>query len=188
MCINVKKGVTSFGRHTRPACNQALRGTFIKTNAVILSSIQCVFLWTDGDARGLGLRLSVCACAVGLGGHRLLWMRGTWGVVGRSAHVPMIPFTWLRRGNAWGWTAHASRLLPGFTRSIKLCEECGSTSCVWCSFPHGVTWIGCPNMGACDVILVTWAKCLILIGSHHFLLRSDWLGPHVAPMTTYRNS
>ena len=38
----------------------------------MLTSIQCVFLLTSGDARGLGLRLSVCACAVGLGGHRLL--------------------------------------------------------------------------------------------------------------------
>ena len=142
------------------------------------------FLLTSGDARGLGLCLSVCACAVGLGGHRLLWMRGTWGVVGRSAHVPTIPFTWLGRENAWGWTAHASHLSPGFTRSIKLCQECGSTSCVWCSFPHGVTWIGCPYLGAFDVILVTCAKCLILIGSHQFLLRSDWFVPSGALCTT----
>ena len=39
-------------------------------------------------------------------------------------------------------------------------------------------------MGACDVILVTWAKCLILIGSQPFLLRSDWSGPSVAYITT----
>ena len=39
-------------------------------------------------------------------------------------------------------------------------------------------------MGACDVILVTWAKCSILIGSHEILLRSDWLVPSVACITT----
>ena len=39
-------------------------------------------------------------------------------------------------------------------------------------------------MGACDVILVTWAKCLILIGSQPFLLRSDWSGPSGALFTT----
>ena len=30
------------------------------------------FSLTSGDARGLGPRLSVCACAVGLGGNVLL--------------------------------------------------------------------------------------------------------------------
>ena len=66
------------------------------------------FSWTSGDARGLGLLFMVCACAVGLGGNVLIGMRGTWGVVWRSAHVPTIPFTWLRRANALGPTAHAS--------------------------------------------------------------------------------
>ena len=51
-----------------------------------MTSIQCVF--HDGDARGLGLLFMVCACAVGLRGNRLIGMRGTWGVVWRSAHVP----------------------------------------------------------------------------------------------------
>ena len=127
-----------------------------------------VFLLTSGDARGLGLRLSVCACAVGLGGNVLLWMRGTWGVVWRFAHVPTIPITWLRRINVWDWTAHASHLSPGSTRSLKLCEVCGSTSCVWCSCPHGVTWTTWSYLGACDVNLVTWAKCSFLIGSLKF--------------------
>jgi len=34
-------------------------------------------------------------------------MRGPWGVFWRSAHVPTIPFTWLRRAKALGHTAHA---------------------------------------------------------------------------------
>ena len=66
------------------------------------------FLWISGDARGLGLLFMVCACAVGLRGNVLTWMRGTWGVFWRSAHVPTIPFTWLRRAKALDRTAHAS--------------------------------------------------------------------------------
>ena len=65
-----------------------------------------VFVLTSGDARGLGLVLSVCA--VGLGGNVLIGMLGTWGVVWRTAHVPTVPFTWLRRAKALGPTAHAS--------------------------------------------------------------------------------
>ena len=93
----------------------------------MLTSIQCVFLdfW---DARGLGLVLSICACAVGLRGHRLTGMRGTWGVVWRSAHVSTISFTWLRRTDASGPTAHASNYQA--LLSLKLCQECGSNSCV----------------------------------------------------------
>ena len=66
----------------------------------MLTSIECVVLdfW---DARGLGPLFMVCACAVGLCGNRLTGMRGTWGDNWRSAHVPSIPFTWLRRANAW---------------------------------------------------------------------------------------
>ena len=72
----------------------------------MLTSIECVFLdfW---DARGLGLLFVIYACAVGLCGNRLTSMRGTWGVVWRSAHVPTIPFTWLRRANALDPTTHA---------------------------------------------------------------------------------
>ena len=89
-----------------PLVNQALLA-MCWLKKLILTSIQCVFLdfW---DARGLGLLFVVCACAVGLRGNRLTGMRGTWGVVWRSAHVPTIPFTWLRRANALGPTAHAS--------------------------------------------------------------------------------
>ena len=101
-------GVTSLGRHTRPACHQALFEMFIKKKKLILTSIQCVFSWTSGDARGLGLLFMVCARAVGLRGNVLIGMRGTWGVVWRSAHLPTVPFTWLRRAKALGPTAHAS--------------------------------------------------------------------------------
>ena len=84
-------GVTSLGRHTRPACHLGSpRDVLIKK--WMLTSIECVFLdfW---DARGLGLLFVVCACAVGVRGNRLTGMRGTWGVVWLSAHVPTIPFT-----------------------------------------------------------------------------------------------
>ena len=108
MCINVKKmGVTSLGRHIRPACHQALFA--ICWSKKVDSDLHTVcFSWTSGDARGLGLLFMVCACAVGLGRNVLIGMRGTWGVVWRSVHVPTIPFTWLRRANALGPTAHAS--------------------------------------------------------------------------------
>ena len=48
MCINVKKGVTSLGRHTRPSCNLGhCRDLFcIKwCGWMMLTSIQCVFHW-----------------------------------------------------------------------------------------------------------------------------------------------
>ena len=100
----------------------------------MLISIECVFLdfW---DARGLGLLFVVCACAVGLRGNRLTGMRGTWGVVWRSAHVPMIPFTWLRRANAWALTTHASNYQA--LLSTKLCKECGFNSCVRVLYSYG---------------------------------------------------
>ena len=65
------------------------------------------FSLTSSDARGLGLVLSVGACAVGLSLNALIWMWVTWGVFWRSAHVPTIPFTWLRREKALGRAAHA---------------------------------------------------------------------------------
>ena len=49
----------------------------------------------------------------------------------------------------------------GFTRSLKLCQECGFNSCVRVFFiPMGHVVFH----GQFDVILVTWAKCAILIG------------------------
>ena len=104
-CIKLM-GVTSLGRHTRPACNQGLlESPLSKKNDFDLNTV--CFSLTCGDARGLGLVLSVCACAVGPCGNALIWMRGSWGVFWRSAHVPTIPFTWLRRAKALGRTAHA---------------------------------------------------------------------------------
>ena len=97
-------GVTSLGRHTRPACHQVpLAICWLKK---VDFDLYTVFF--SGDARGLGLLFMVCACAVGLGGNVLIRMRGNWGVVWRSAHVSTIPFTWLRRAKALGPTAHAS--------------------------------------------------------------------------------
>ena len=127
----------------------------------MLTSIECVFLdfW---DARGLGLLFMVCACAVGVRGNGLTGMRGTWGVVWRSAHVPTIPFTRLRRANAWTPSAHASNYQA--LLSIKLCKECGFNSCVRVFFiPMGhVNFM--TIYGQCDVTIVTWVKCAILIG------------------------
>ena len=124
----------------------------------MLTSIERVFL-DFGDARGLGLLFVVCACAVGLRGNRLIGTRGTWGVVWRSAHVPTIPFTWLRRANAWTPSAHASNYQA--LLSIKLCKQCRFNSCVRVFFiPMGHVVFH----GQFDVILVTWAKCAILIG------------------------
>ena len=150
-------GVTSLGRHTRPDCHLGSpRDVLIKK--WMLTSIECVFLdfW---DARGLGLLFVVCACAVGLRGNGLTGMRGTWGVVWRSAHVPTIPFTWLRRANAWTLTAHASNYQA--LLSIKLCKQCRFNSCVRVFF---ILWGHVGFWGKCHVTKVTWVKCAILIG------------------------
>ena len=146
-------GVTSLGRHTRPACHQALRGMFIKKR-LMLTSIQCVFSWTFSDARGLGLLFMVCACVVGLRENRLIRMRGTWGLFWRSAHGPTTPFTWLRRAKPLARTAHASNHHATKGSSYK---------CV-CSFSYGVTWIFMTKYGHCHVIGVTCVKCCLLIG------------------------
>ena len=147
----------------------------------MLTSIQCVFLdfW---DVRGLGLLFVVCACAVGLRGNRLTGMRGTWGVVWRSAHVPTIPFTWLRRANALVPTAHASNYQA--LLSIKPCKQCRSHSCVRVFFiPMGsrefydhiwALWRHISHMG--EMRDSDWSRSN--------LLRSDWLLPSVAPITT----
>ena len=143
----------------------------------MLTSIECVFLdfW---DARGLGLLFMVCACAVGVHGNRLTGTRGTWGVVWRSAHVPTIPFTWLRRANAWTPSAHASNYQALF--SIKLCKQCGFNSCVRVLYSMGsrglkpwfVTSIS--HMG--EMRDSDWSR--------ENLLRSDWSDPKGATYTT----
>ena len=88
-----------------PHVTRLTRDSSIKKSCVDLKS--CVFFLDFGDARGLGLLFMTCACAVGLRGHRLTGMRGTWGVVWWTAHVPTISFTWLRRANALDPIAHA---------------------------------------------------------------------------------
>ena len=173
-------GVTSLGRHTRPACNQALL-TMCSLKKWMLTSIECVFL-DFGDARGLGLLFVVCACAVGVRGNRLTGMRGVWGDHWRSAHVPTIPFTWLRRANAWAPTAHASNYQA--LLSIKLCQKCGFNSCVRVFFiPWGhvsnhaqiwALWRHISHMG--QMRDSDWSR--------EILLRSDWLLPSVATITT----
>ena len=144
----------------------------------MLTSIECVFLdfW---DARGLGLLFAVCACAVGLRGNRLPGMRGTWGDNWRSAHVPTIPFTWLRRANALGPTAHAFNYQA--LLSLKLCKQCRFNSCVRVFFiPMGSRgqkqWVvtSISHMG--EMRDSDWSR--------PNLLRSDWLPIIGAIMTT----
>ena len=128
------------------------------------------FSWLLG-CEGSGAIFVVCACAVGLRGNGLTGMRGTWGVVWRSAHVPTIPFTWLRRANALGPTAHASN---HHVNNVDLTLVCV------CSWSHGVTWFFMPKYGHCDVKSVTWPKCSILIGRENFccdLIGRDPKGP-----------
>ena len=168
-------GVTSLGRHTRPACHQALFEMFIKKKKkLILTSIQCVFSWTSGDARGLGLLFMVCACAVGLRGNVLIGMRGTWGVVWRSAHVSTIPFTWLRRAKALGPTAHASN--HHATIGVFLWMRVFFTPWGHVNF-HDHIWAFQRHLGHMTYMLDSdWLK--------KFLLRSDWLPTRVACITT----
>ena len=143
-----------------------------------------MFFLDFGDARGLGLLFVVCACAVGVRGNRLTGMRGVWGDNGRSAHVPTIPFTWLRRANAWALTAHASNYQALF--SIKLCKQCGFNSCVrvflipWGHVSnHAHIWAFVTSISHMGQMRDSdWSR--------QNLLRSDWLLPSVALITTAR--
>ena len=131
-----------------PHVTRLTRDTSIK-KIMCGSKILCVFSWLWG-CEGSGTIFMTCACAVGLCGNGLPGMRGTWGVVWRSAHVPSILFTWLRRVNAWTPSAHASNYQA--LLSIKLCEKCRFNSCVRVFFiPMGSRVKSCPNMGICDV-------------------------------------
>ena len=127
--LNVK-GVTSLGRHTRPACHQAPLAICWLKKVDFDLHIVC-FSWTSGDARGLGLLFLVCASAVGLRGNRLIAMRGTWGVVCRSAHVPTIPFTWLRRAKAWAQLRMRPTTTPlgVFLRMPMFFTPCSLSAC-----------------------------------------------------------
>ena len=163
MYINVKKWAWRHLDVTHvPLVIQVRDLFFIKSQKKwFFHSTTVCFSWLLGDARGLGLLFVVCACAVGLRGNRLTGMRGTWGVVWRSAHVPTIPFTWLRRANALGPTAHASNYQA--LLSIKLCEQCGSNSCVRVFFipwghvnNHDHIWAVVTSMGSPDLNARFW--------------------------------
>ena len=137
-----------------------------------------MFFLTSGDARGLGLVLSVCACAVGLGGNVLIGMRGTWGVVWRSAHVSTIPFTWLRRAKALGPTAHASN--HHATIGVFLWMRVFFTPWGHVNF-HDQIWALWRQLGHMTYMLDSdWLKNL--------LLRSDWLLLKGAILTTHNAS
>ena len=147
----------------------------------MLTSIECVFLdfW---DARGLGLLFVVCACAVGVRGNGLTGTRGTWGDNWRSAHVPTIPFTWLRKANAWTPSAHASNYQALLL--IKLCKQCGFNSCVCVFF---ILWGHVSNHAQIWAFVTSISHMSEMRDSdwsRENLLRSDWLGPLVATMTT----
>ena len=179
MCINVQQWAWRHLDVTHvPLVNQVRDLFFIKSQKMIFSLHNSVFFLDFWDARGLGLLFVVCACAVGLRGNRLTGMRGTWGVVWRSAHVPMIPFTWLRRANAWALTTHASNYQA--LLSTKLCKECRFNSCVRVFFIP---------MGHVDKTTRLWRQSHMgemrdSDWSRPNLLRSDWLPIIVATMTT----
>ena len=138
------------------------------------------------DARGLGLLFVVCACVVGLRGNRLTGMRGTWGDNGRSAHVPSIPFTWLRRVNAWAPTTHAFNYQA--LLSIKLCKQCGFNSCVCVFF---IPWVTCqtmPKYGHLWRHISHMGEMRDSDWSRENLLRSDWSGLIGASSTTNERS
>ena len=114
------------------------------------------------NAGDLGSRLAVCACAYD------------------PNHVTAQD---KRLGPNCACVALVTRFYA--VRSLKLCELWGSNTCVRVLFPMGSREHSCPNMGICDVNEVTWAQCSILIGRTLFVLRSDWLGPFVATITTF---
>ena len=145
------------------------------------SNFLCAFSWLWG-CEGSGAIFMVCACAVGLCKNGLPGKRGTWGVVWRSAHVPSIPFTWLRRANAWTPSAHASNYQALF--SIKLCKECGFNSCVRVFF---IPWGHVSNHAQIWAFVTSISHMGQMRDSdwsREILLRSDWSGPRVAPITT----
>ena len=173
MCINVKKwawrhsDVTYVPLVTRLYSRCSLKKVDFDLHTVCFS-------WTSGDARGLGLLFMVCACAVGLGGNVLIGMRGTWGVVWRSAHVLTIPFTWLRRAKALSPTAHASN--HHATIGVFLWMRMFFIPWGHVKF-HDHIWALWRQLGHMTYMLDSdWLK--------KFLLRSDWSIPKGAIYTT----
>ena len=110
-------------------------------------------------------------------------MRGVWGDNWRSAHVPTIPFTWLRRANAWTPSAHASNYQALF--SLKLCEECRFNSCVRVFF---IPWGHVSNHAQIWAFVTSISHMGQMRDSdwsREILLRSDWLLPHRSHMHYY---
>ena len=98
--------MTSFGRHIRPACNKATVEIFIKKSWFWppYSVFFMDFRWCEGSGACFE-RLRMRSRSTRKWAPR---NAGDLGVVWRSAHVPTVPFTWLRRAKALGQTAHAS--------------------------------------------------------------------------------
>ena len=72
----------------------------------------------------------------------------------------------------------------GFTRSLKLCQECGFNSCVRVFF---IPWGHVSNHAQIWAIVTSISHMGQMRDSdwsRENLLRSDWLGPLVATMTT----
>ena len=111
---------------------------FIKSQKMIFFTLKQCFSWTSGDARGLGLLFMVCACAIGLGGNVLIGMRGTWGVVWQSAHVPTIPFT---------QTAQSKSLGPHCACVQPLHHYRGLPMNAYVHYPMGSRGFSWPNIG-----------------------------------------
>ena len=73
----------------------------------------------------------------------------------------------------------------GFTRSLKLCEKCGFNSCVRVFF---IPWGHVENhahIWAFVTSISHMGEMRDSDWSRQFLLRSDWLLPSVASITTY---
>ena len=116
----------------------------------------------------------VCACAVGLRGNVLIGMRGTWGVVWRSAHVSTIPFVTVQ-GKSLGPNC-ACVQPPRHYRGLPM------NACVL--YPmrsrefYDHIWALKRHLGHMTYMLDSdWLK--------NPLLRSDWLSTEVALYTTH---
>ena len=186
MCINVKKGVTSLGRHTRPGCNLGhSRDLFcIKwCGWMILTSIQCVFHWLPVSP----------SCHFRWRHPSSLPMRGIWEHVGGSClrsrfySTPCffdsmatharglgrsLRFTHAQTNFMFVWVFLWMRLFftpcQGAARSLVERGHVNFYDHIWALWRH----------------LVTWPLCLILIGSLTFCCALIGEEPIIAYITT----
>ena len=186
MCINVKKGVTSLGRHTRPGCNLGRsRDLFcIKwCGWMILTSIQCVFHWLPVSP----------SCHFRRRHPSSLAMRGIWEHVGGSClrsrfySTPCffdsmatharglgrsLRFTHAQTNFMHVWVFLWMRLFftpcQGAARSLVERGHVNFYDHIWALWRH----------------LVTWPLCLILIGSLTFCCALIGEEPIIAYITT----